>query len=136
MSEQEQTAGGRLSQDDWYDLSLKDPQAASQAFENGKVDLPDWLANEIRGSNDHLKRLEALDQLLQRAAETTDDQAPEARQPQQLGAQDKPDERPLPDEKIDMDHWHHLARDDRAYAQRIYDAGLVDMPYWIAEQIR
>lgn len=135
MSEQEQTADGRLSRDEWYDLSRNDPQAASQAFENGKVDLPPWLADEIRGSNDHLKRLEALDQLLQRAAETADDQAPEARQPQRLHVEDKP-ERPLPDEPIDMDHWYHLARNDRAHAQRIYDAGLVDMPWWLEEEIR
>lgn len=136
MAETEQeSGGGRLSKDDWFALQMSDPGAARAAFDDGKVDLEPWLADELRASNDHLELLGALDQSLQRTADAAEDEQPESRQAQQLDADDEP-ERPLPDDTISYDHWQHLSRTDRAFAQRIYDAGKVSLPFWLEDELR
>lgn len=135
MSEQEQTTSDRLSKDDWYALGKTDPQAAEEAFRNGEVDLPSHIRQAIDGGREFDQLLGALGQSIEGVADAAEDEAPETVQAQKLGVDDEP-ERPLPDEKISHDHWKFLGREDPRFAQRIFDANLVDLPYWLREELR
>lgn len=136
MSEQEQQkTADRLSQDEWHDLQLRDRAAAEKAYQEGRVDIPAWLADELESSNDHFKLLEALDQSFQNVAEAAADQEPEPKQTLQLSGEEAP-ERPLPDKPVSWSEWKTTKQYDPDYGQRLWDAGLVDVPTHIREEIR